>query len=217
MIELEQNIYNTYLATTRRRQNKPFTTRKDFSKFEENPNYQYVKKISKVFKQLPQLNMESYFNAPYEVYTNDTERFYSLEFFATLKALHCYKQYIKIKEMENPDNADQCKFIIESFKFILKFCNEQHIEFDSYLDFKVGFTPEWMKHYVDNKISIYCLLDIPNIYDRIMSIEADHRKVLLGDLESRFYSIKNMYLKSKKARILVAKGIELLRASKKEK
>lgn len=210
MTQLEKQIYNTYLAVMRSSQNKPFTIRKNFDDFEESEQYPYVKKISNVFKKLPHINMNRYFEAPYKVYPNDPDKIYGLDFYSSLKAIACYKQYVKLKEMEDPDTPDQIQFIVDSFRFILKFCCENKIPFEKYLDYKVGFTPEWMKHYTEQKISLYCLLDIPNIYDRIMSINGDHRKLLLGDLENRFHIIKDKFLKSKKTKILVKRGIELL-------
>ena len=118
---------------------------------------------------------------------------------------------MKLLEMENPDGDKQLDFITDSFRFILKFCSSNQLTLDEYLDYKIGFTPEWMKHYADRKISIYSLLDFPNIYDKIVAIEEDHRKLILGDLDSRFYTIKEAYLKSNKARQLVKKGTELIR------
>ena len=112
--------------------------------------------------------------------------------------------------MESPDSNSQLQFITDSFRYILKFCSENKIPFKNYLDYKIGFTPEWMKHYTEGKISIYSLLDFQNLYDRIMGIEEDHRKLILGDLDTRFYTIKEMYLKSNKAKLLVKKGSELL-------
>lgn len=211
MTELEKKIYNTYLVTSRKSQNQPFSIRKDFEKFEEDPKYPYVSRISNIFKKLPYINMDDYFWAPYEVYKHDSGRVFGLDFYASLKALHTYKQYMKILEMSPVDEERQLQFIVESFRFILRFCSDHKITFDEYLDYRIGFTPEWMKHYVENKISIYCLLDIPDIYDRMMGIEDDHRKLLLGDLEGKFYTFKDRFLKSKKAKELVKKGIELLR------
>jgi hypothetical protein len=216
MIELDKRIYNAYLVSMRQSQDKPFTIRKDFTKFEESKEYPFVRRIRNVFNKFPHIKMMDYFRAPYEVYPNDKEQVYFLDFYASLKAISCYKQFMKLKELKSPDDPEQLQFITESFRFMLKFCSEKHILFEEYLDYKVGFTPEWMKHYVEHNISIYSLLDIPNIYDMIMGIEADHRKLLLGDLEDRFYTMKESYLKSKKAKLLVKRGTELLHQQTKQ-
>jgi hypothetical protein len=210
--ELEKSIYNTYLKHMRMSQNKPYRLRKDFDKFEQNPNYPKIRKISNIFKSCPHISMEDYFIAPYKVYTlEDEDMVYTLDFYASMKALGCYKQYMVIKELCDPDEEHQLDFIKRSFQFILKFCMEQKITFDQYLTYQKGFTYEWMKHYAEKKISLLCLLEYDFIYDMIMGIEEEHRSLLLGDLEERFYKIKGDYLNSSRARIIVKKAIKIVK------
>lgn len=213
MTELEKVIYNTYLKTMRTSQNKPYKSRKDFKDFETNQNYPKIVKIANLFKKCPHILMNDYFNAPYKVYGVEDEQVYTLDFYASMKALGCYKNYMAIKELSNPDEDHQIEFIKKSFQFILKYCIENHITFDSYVQYKKGFTYEWMKHYAEKKISLLCLLEFDFIYDNIMGIEVEHRKLLLGDLEDRFYTIKNDYLKSTKAKKIVKKATEILKKS----
>ena len=211
MTKLEENIYNMYLKTVRSSQNKPYRLRKDFAKFEENQNYPKVVKIANLFKACPHILMDDYFIAPYKVYSLDTETSaYTLDFYASMKALGCYKQYMTMKELDDPDEEHQIEFIKTSFQFILKFCLDNKMTFRQYVKYKRGFTYEWMKHYVDKKISLLCLLDNDEIYDMIVGIEKEHRSLLLGDLSERFYSIKMKYLKSNKAQLVVKKSIEIV-------
>ena len=217
MTDLEKSIYNTYLKILRTSQNKPFTARKNFKDFESNANYGKVRKISNVFKSCPHISIQDYFIAPYEVYTLDEDgTVYNLDFYASMKALGCYKQYMKIKELCDPDEAHQLEFIKKSFQFILKFCMENNITFNDYRNYKTGLTYDWMKHYAEKKISLICLLEYDNIYDMIMGMEEEHRKLLLGDLEERFYKIKGNYLNSSKAKAIVNKAIEILNNNNKK-
>ena len=211
MTDLEKNIYNMYLKTLRSSQNKPYRLRKDFEKFEENKNYPNIRKISNLFKACPHISLEDYFIAPYKVYTLDDETsIYTLDFYGSMKALGCYKQYMTIKELDDPDEEHQIEFIKTSFQFILKFCLDNKITFYQYLTYKRGFTYEWMKHYTEKKISLLCLLDYDKIYDIIMGMEEEHRTLLLGDLNERFYTMKSKYLKSKKAKSVVHKAIQIV-------
>lgn len=216
MTDLEKNIYNVYLKTIRTSQNKPYKLRKDFSNFEDNQNYPKIKKISNLFKSCPHISMDDYFIAPYKIYEIDEESVYTLDFYASMKALGCYKRYMVLKELSNPDEEHQLDFIKRSFQFILKYCVENKITFDQYLSYKKGLSYEWMKHYAEKKISLLCLLEFDFIYDRIMEIEKEHRVLMLGDLEERFYKIKGEYLKSVKARQVVKKGIEILKQSSRQ-
>ena len=212
MTELEQNIYNMYLKTLRSSQGQPYKLRKNFENFKDNANYPKVRKIANLFNSCPHILMHDYFIAPYEVYNlDDDTSIYTLDFYSSLKALGCYKRYMDIKELADPDEEHQIDFIKASFHFILKFCLTNKITFDEYLDYKKGFTYEWMKHYADKKISLLCLLEYDNIYDMILGIESEHRSLLLGDLSDRFYTIKGAYLKSNRAKKIVTKSIEILR------
>lgn len=211
MTDIEKNIYNKYLKILRTSRNKPYKLRKNFDGFEDNPNYPNIKKISNMFRACPHISMDDYFIAPFKVYElDDEDSTYTLDFYASMKALGCYKQYMKIKELCDPDEEHQIDFIKTSFQFILKFCLDNKITFKQYLVYKKGFTYEWMKHYADKKISLLCLLEYDNIYDMIVGIEKEHRSLLLGDLDERFYKIKGEYLKSKRAKIIVKKAIEIL-------
>jgi hypothetical protein len=207
---LEKGIYNTYLRVMRSSQDKPFTLRKDFKDFEKNPNYPKIQKIANLFKSCPHINLDDYFKAPYKVYELDEGQVYTLDFYRSMKALGCYKQYMVIKELSNPDEEHQMEFVSNSFRFIGKFCHERKISFKQYLTYKEGFTYEWMKHYAEKKISLLCLLEYDKIYDMIMGIEEEHRTLLLGDLEERFYKVKGDYLNSIKCRPLVKNTINKL-------
>lgn len=216
MIELEKQIYNIYLRTLRLSQGKPFRLRKDFTSFEDNHNYPNIHKVSNLLGRCPHISITDYFRAPYEVYNNTEEDVYTLDFYASRKALGCYKRYMSIKEMEDPDEDHQLDFIRASLGFILKYCLDNKITFDQYLVHKKGLTYEWMKHYAERKISLYVLLESDYIYDSIMKVEEEHRKLLLGDLEERFYTIKGMYLKSKRAKRIVLRGTEIINKQTRE-
>ena len=164
-----------------------------------------------MFKSCPHISIDDYFTAPYKVYELEDEgTVYTLDFYASRKALGCYKQFMKLREMDNPDDEYQIEFIKTSLQFILKYCIDNKITFMKYLKLKKGFSYEWMKHYAERKISLLCLLEFDFIYDNILSIEDEHRNLLLGDLEERFYTIKGGYLRSDKARRIVNNGIKLL-------
>ena len=199
------------MKTLRTSQNKPYRFRKNFEKFEENPNYNNIRKVANLFKSCPHILLEDYFIAPYKVYQLDDETStYTLDFYGSMRALGCYKQYMTIKELDDPDEEHQIEFIKTSFQFILKYCLDNKITFKQYITHKRGFTYVWMTHYAEKKISLLCLLDNDNIYDIIMGMEAEHRTLLLGDLSERFYSIKSKYLKSNRAKIVVNKSIKIV-------
>lgn len=221
MTKIEENIYNTYLRILRTSQDKPFTYRKNFKDFEENKNYPYIKRISNMLVSSPHISLEDYLIAPYKVYGREDDSVYTLEFYASRKALGCYRRYMALRELEDPDEEHQLRFIKDSLQFILKFCMDNKLTFEEYLMYKRGFTYEWMKHYAEKKVSLHCFFETDNTFDIIMGVEEEHRQLLVGDLENKFYSIKGKYLKSTKAKKIVNRGLELIRRytenTKKEK
>lgn len=91
MTGLEKTIYNTWLATTRSSNNKPFRLRKDWSGFEDKPEYFYVKKLANTFKRYDNVDINEWFKAPYEIYKEDKQTVYDLKFYTSMKAFNCYK------------------------------------------------------------------------------------------------------------------------------
>jgi len=217
MTDLEKKIYNTYLRILRTSKDEPYRARKNFDDFEENKQYPNIKKIGNLFRSCPHVSMQDYFIAPYKVYEFDEGSIYTLDFYASRKALGCYKRYMAIKEMQSPDEDHQIDYIKQSLQFILKYCLDNDLTFDKYFRYKRGFTYEWMKHYAERKISLVCLFEFTDTIDMIMGIEEEHRVLLLGeDIEEKFYKLKDSYIRSVKARSIVKRGIIVLRKATKD-
>ena len=65
MTEFEKIIYNTFLETSKKVNNKPVRYRKDFTKFEENENYIYINKLSAFFTKFKHINVKHINNYGY--------------------------------------------------------------------------------------------------------------------------------------------------------
>ena len=76
--EKEKHIYNSFLATSREVQNKPFRLSKDFTNLADDV-YITLKKISSFFDRNQNINYTDYFKAPYIVYNKDA--YYDLDFY----------------------------------------------------------------------------------------------------------------------------------------
>jgi len=90
MTELEKRIYNCWLATTRSKTNKPFKLRKKWDGFEDKIEYNYVKKVASILKRYDNINIDDWFNAPYDLYPEQHVA-YDLQFYSTMKAFACYR------------------------------------------------------------------------------------------------------------------------------
>jgi len=89
--QLEKNIYNSWLATTRSSTGKPFRLRKNFDDFESDKNYFFVQKLSRFFTKYKDIDLRDFFVAPYKVYSDNI--LYDLKFYISQKAIKVYKIY----------------------------------------------------------------------------------------------------------------------------
>ena len=95
MTEFEKRVYNTWLATTRSRCDKPFKIRKQWSGFESKPEYLYVKKLAKLFRRYDNIDINEWFEAPYEIYPEKVQ--YDLKIYTLMKQYNTYRLYIQKK------------------------------------------------------------------------------------------------------------------------
>ena len=96
----EKNIYNTYLATSKKAKNKPFKIRKDFSGL-NSIDILCLKKIRNFFNKFNWVIPEQYFIAPYILYPD--QEWFGLDFFASQKGIKTFTLYLKKLKMTAPD------------------------------------------------------------------------------------------------------------------
>lgn len=96
MTEFEKRIYNCWLATTRSNTDKPFKLRKDWTGFEDKPEYNYVKKLASLFKKYDNIDMDDWFKAPYVVYPEKIQ--YDLPYYTIMKSYNNYRLFIQKRD-----------------------------------------------------------------------------------------------------------------------
>lgn len=199
--DFDKKVYNMWLASARKHSNKPFKFRKDFSDFENNKNFSFLKKLSHLFIKTPHLFRYEFFDAPYVV--DKTRKYYDLKYYASFKAISNFTEYIKIKET-NPDNV--LDNILNSFKFIYNFCNEKNLSLNDYAFYKSVVYNDCLKHIKDHYVSPYIIFCIPELHSLIVNLDDDVYKLYYGDMDleklQRTYendeNIKNLCNKCKK-------------------
>lgn len=202
---VQKKIYNTYLYVTRTSEGKPFNARKSFDKMDDS-TILFLTRIGNLLNRYPHIDPVEYFTAPYKIYPN-AEHF-TLEYYAGMGAVSAYSSYMKqICEMP-PDSNAQLEFIKRSLKFIGSFCLKNGIELEQYPFHKTGVTYDWMKHVKKHEISIYVLMEFPEINTIINKVENDERELFLGDIGENYHNYKSKYIKSKLAKELVRQGTE---------
>lgn len=208
MTELEKRIYNKHLAVSRSLRNKPFKLKNDFTDFEKDTRYPAVKRISNLISKYPDINLDTYFIAPYKLY-KDVE-YFDLNYFASPRAIKSYTIYKQEQLQKTPDS--QWDDIKKSLRFIGIFCLKQNIDLTEYSTFSItGTEPEWTYHIKKGHVNIYSLMEFPGIYDLIDKMPLDTKDLLLGDYGINFTNYWSNYKLSSKVRSLLPEAFNTLK------
>lgn len=209
MTDLEKQIYNSYLATTRSQQDKPFKLRKDFNNFKD---IALVQRLSSFFKRYPHIKPEAFFKAPYEIYPDTTHL--DLSYFLTRAAIKSYSLYQqKIKDV-SPDL--QIEDIRKSLQYIGSFCLKNKIFLEDYLNHKTGCIYSWMMHYREHYINIYSLFELGDIVSFLNKITNEEKRIFVDDLQKTIGTFKVRYHNSKTTKLLVKEGTNKIKNFLKE-
>lgn len=203
-------IYNTYLRVSRKRQNKPFKLRQNWDGFESNENYLPLIKLKNFFDRNYIVNIEDYFNAPYEVYPEDT--FYDLHYYNTLSAIKVYNIFCNIKNNLNPDSELQIENVVRGLKFIKQFCINKNILLGDYLFYKEsGATINaFVVHIKEKHITFYNLFPFKD-FDKVYSnIDPYALKFILNDIYGKISIFRSKFYGSKNCKQIASQGLKLI-------
>ncbi len=205
----QENIYNTYLAVSRSSQNKPFKLRQDFTKFDESEYYPLILRLEKIFNQHPEIQPQMYFKAPYALHPSES---FNLDFFASLKGVKLYSLYMKTLQSLPCDDPYQLNSIKNSLKFIKEFCIKHNVPIDEYPKYSSnGVYPDWFIHIKNRLTNPITMLGFTNIRIIIERSDKDIIDMLIPDFHETYYSDLSKFNNSSKAKILVNRGLELIR------
>jgi hypothetical protein len=206
--ELEKRIYNKHLAISRSLRNKPFKLKNDFTNFENDSKYVHIKRLSNFFTKHSDVNMDTYFYAPYKLY--EDVQYFDLGYFASPRAIKSYTIYKQQILEQSPDS--QKSDIKNSLIFISRYCLQNKIQLHDYPDHKdKSIEPSWVYHIKENKINPYSIMEFPNIFTFISEMPQDERDILLGNFGRNFLEYRTRYMNSKELRPYLAKAIITLK------
>jgi len=197
----EKYIYNCYLETSRKLNDKPFRYRKDFDGFEDKEEYVYINKLGSLFKKFPNLNVKDFFEAPFFVYS---EKYFDLKFYTTQRAIKAYTIYQSKFLLDVPDHEQVIEKIKDSYKFIYNFCKDNSIKIEKYTEFKSKENKihDFLIHLKDRKVSLYCLFTFPNFDKILREYDADTKNFLFGDTLQNLNFYRTKYYSSSRAKKL---------------
>lgn len=182
----EQNIYNTFLKTTR--QQKGFTPRKNFKNIDDE-QYVLIKKVSKTLKN-KKINPDLFFNAPYQLHA---EKYVPLKFYSTFNAISTYRKYIEEIELTDPDNPFNITQLRNSMKYIYQQCSDNNIKScKDYLLLQKGIYPNYILDLKEGNVSFYSLIALDlcenkiNLEKKIVEFACKRFYNTLSSLRTRF-------------------------------
>jgi hypothetical protein len=180
MTEFEKYIYNTHLACSRKRQNKPYKYRNNFDNIDESTKL-YLYKLSKFFNSHKNVNVANFFDAPHIIYADS--QYYDLSFYLSLKSVKIYKEYISKLHREGVNSDEMKQFFKNSAKFIVKFCNQCGISFKDYITHKpAGASINiFIQHLKHGNVSIYFLNMYSNFESEYNKIGTELREFVLSE------------------------------------
>lgn len=195
----EKYVYNCYLEVSRKLNDKPFRYRKDFSEFEEKPEYVEVAKLSRFFDKFNHINIKDFFEAPFFVYN---EKYFDISFYNTQKAIKAYTLYEKSFIPNNPDHEQTLQKLKDSLVFACKFCRERGIKLKDYPKYisegsKIN---DFLIHLKERKICIYTLFLYDDVDKILSSIENDIKQFMFGDEIDKIMFYRTKYYNSDKAK-----------------
>jgi len=189
----QEYIYNTYLKYSRF--GKPVQFRKDFTDLSIEIKSILIK-LENFFKKYSHIKIEEYFEAPIKLYPE--EKYPYLDWFSTRAAIKTYSIYKNKKEEDNPEN--QFEEIKESLRFIGMFCLKNRIKLKDYLNYKSGYTHDWLNHYREHKINLYSLMELQNIDSILNNISEEENEIFSNILTKKIDTFKVRYFNSKKTK-----------------
>lgn len=174
--DFQKKIYNEHLRISKIVKNKPFRLRKNFDDLSDSNKY-FLSKIELLFCSSPYIEIESFFKAPYEIYSKD--EYFDLKFYTTQKAISVYSLYMKRLMESHPDEI--LDRIVSGIKFIDKYCKEKNITLEQFAEENTGLYPTFIYHLKNFNYPLYIIFYIPNAFKNFTKIPIDDRKFLLSD------------------------------------
>lgn len=205
--EFEKHIYNEYLKALRK--GKPYNTRKNFDKIDDE-TFVCLKQLSQFFASFPHIKIDVFFEAGFK----DSE-FHALSFFKSMRAIKLYNVYMNDK-LNKADDEWVLSFVKESLQFIYKFCKDNNVAIEDYIDAESPSGIPWYAiHLKEFKVCIYLLLAFEAFENKLLQ-HSDEIEIVLGkDFIQNFSRHRTMFVTSSKCKKIARAGLDILKTQTK--
>lgn len=204
--EDQKQIYNSFLHITRTVKKQPYRARKDFADIDDTILLT-LKKLDSFFKTYRHINYRDFFIAPYSIY--NTEEYFDLQFFCTMRAVKCYSIFVQQRELADPDHETTIKDCKQCCSFIYKFCKDNSLTLSQYKNALNGSTPIVLQHLKEHKINFYVVQGL-EIHALLQTIEPQIVNFIINDFFATYNTTKNNFIKSTKLKVVVRAALKIV-------
>lgn len=200
--ERQKAIYNLYLKAFRVNNGGGWRAKKNFADVEKDPAKMIsLQKLEQVFEKYPAFFSDTYFNAPYKIYS-DEEKYYSLNFYSSFKGISTCIAYYKTLLQSSPE--EQFDFMRDSYAFVGRFCASKGIPLERYTAHCSVAQNDCLIHLKEHKISWYLVFSIPHFYELLHNLPRDEFELYYGS-DIDLNALYNRYSLSIKTQQFLAK------------
>lgn len=192
LTDYEKRLYNFYLASLAKANNRPYRHRKNFDKL-SSESYVALKKLSQQLHHT-EIDLSLFFNAPYIIHPDD--KFQRIGYYLTPKAIKCYTMVVARRDKLDADSEESLEYFKAGSKFLLEYCIENKLTVDEYKDAKTeNAIPVALLHLKQHKINFY-IIHALDLQSELYKLSVDWLSFFISDFENIFRDTKIKYNKS---------------------
>jgi len=186
-------IYNLFLEALAEANDRPCKSLLKYEKLDDSKKGA-LEKLEKFFQKHPHLMSRTYFIAPYKIYKD--KKFFSLNYFSTVKCMLVCSSYVNLLVSENTDHPDNIRYTTECVKFVLDFCKEKKIKLTDYLNYATVHQPDYLLHLKNKSTNLYTVFYLEG-FAKLLNLPPEEYELYLGDTKDQLNFLHTKYSASK--------------------
>lgn len=194
LTDFEKRLYNLYLASLAKANNRPYKKRLNFDKLGDE-TYVALKKLSHMLSHTD-VELDTFFDAPYTIHQDD--KYKKVGYYLTPAAVKNYTIIIARRNKLDADSEEILTHVRNGIRFIYDYCAECNYDLDDYKAAKTeNDIPVALLHLKQHKINFY-IVHALDMQSELYKLGVDWLNFFISDFESIFRDTKIRFNKSTK-------------------
>lgn len=192
LTDFEKRLYNCYLASLAKANNRPYRRRINFDKLPDE-TYVSLKKLSQQLSHT-EIDLNVFFDAPYTIHPDD--KYQKIGYYLTPKAIKCYTMVVARRDKLDADSEESLEYVRAGLKFLLEYCIENKLTIDEYKNAKTeNAIPIALLHLKQHKINFY-IIHALDLQSEFYKLGVDWLSFFISNFENIFRDTKVKFNKS---------------------